>query len=328
MNLKSYSRLMLIPLMAAVFAPRSSVVAQKRPATATQGESARCGDDLGFQVLLDRRGFSTGVIDGRLGANAAHALAAFQESASLPATGRPDCATWEALRNGSTESETTKYTVSDADANGPFTERIPAKLNDQTALPRLGYTSMAERLAERFHTTPAVLSRLNPGAKLAAGATITVPAVKPFEAESRPAPDAAVADATITVATSDSSLRVSRADGTLVFFAPVTTGSVHDPLPVGQWKVTSVNWMPAFHYNPQLFWDASPSDEKGTIKPGPNNPVGVVWIDINVEHYGLHGTPEPTRVGHAESHGCVRLTNWDAARVATLAKVGTPVIFK
>ena len=86
--------------------------------------------------------------------------------------------------------------------------------------------------------------------------------------------------------------------------------------------------MPAFHYNPELFWDASPADEKGTIKPGPNNPVGVVWIDIDVEHYGLHGTPEPSRVGHTESHGCVRLTNWDAARVAALAKVGTPVIFK
>jgi lipoprotein-anchoring transpeptidase ErfK/SrfK len=89
-----------------------------------------------------------------------------------------------------------------------------------------------------------------------------------------------------------------------------------------------VQWLPAFHYNPKLFWDAKPTDTRARIAPGPNNPVGVVWIDINVDHFGLHGTPEPARVGHAVSHGCVRLTNWDAARLASLVKVGTPVLFR
>ncbi len=111
-------------------------------------------------------------------------------------------------------------------------------------------------------------------------------------------------------------------------FAPVTSGSEHDPLPIGQWKVLSVNWMPPFSYNPDLFWDADPSHTKARIKPGPNNPVGAVWIDIDKEHYGIHGTPEPSKVGHTQSHGCVRLTNWDAARLAALVAPGTPVIFK
>ena len=113
-----------------------------------------------------------------------------------------------------------------------------------------------------------------------------------------------------------------------MFFAPVSSGSVHDPLPPGDWKVTGVGWHPVFHYNPELFWDATSTDEKATIKAGPNNPVGVVWIALNLEHYGLHGTPEPANLGRTESHGCVRLTNWDAARVAALVKAGTSVTFK
>ena len=134
--------------------------------------------------------------------------------------------------------------------------------------------------------------------------------------------DARPADITIEVSKADSALRATRADGTLVFFAPVSSGSIHDPLPPGNWKVTGVAWHPVFHYNPNLFWDAKPKDEKATIKAGPNNPVGVVWIALNLEHYGLHGTPEPGNIGHTESHGCVRLTNWDAARVAALVKPG------
>jgi lipoprotein-anchoring transpeptidase ErfK/SrfK len=114
----------------------------------------------------------------------------------------------------------------------------------------------------------------------------------------------------------------------VMFFAPVTTGSVHDPLPTGDYKILGLSWRPTFHYNPDLFWDAKEGDEKATIKAGPNNPVGIVWIALSLEHYGIHGTPEPGRVGHAESHGCVRLTNWDAARVAALVKPGTAVQFR
>ena len=155
-----------------------------------------------------------------------------------------------------------------------------------------------------------------------------MPGVTPFNPDTKPTPDPAAANATIVVSRDDSSLRVKGADGTILFHAPVTTGSEHDPLPPGDYKVLGQSWLPTFHYNPDLFWDAKEGDEKARIKPGPNNPVGVVWIALSLEHYGLHGTPEPGRVGHTESHGCVRLTNWDAARVAAFVKPGTPVQFR
>ena len=133
---------------------------------------------------------------------------------------------------------------------------------------------------------------------------------------------------TIAVTKSTSSLTVEDASGKVLFHAPVTTGSEHDPLPIGSWKVTSVHLMPPFQYNPDLFWDADPSHSKATIKPGPNNPVGVAWIDLSKEHYGIHGTPQPSRIGHVQSHGCVRLTNWDVQRLLRWAQAGTPVIFR
>jgi lipoprotein-anchoring transpeptidase ErfK/SrfK len=113
-----------------------------------------------------------------------------------------------------------------------------------------------------------------------------------------------------------------------VFHAPVTVGGAQDPLPSGQWKVTDVLERPIFNYNPDLFWDANPSHAKARIAPGPNSPVGLVWIDLDLENYGLHGTPEPSRIGRTESHGCVRLTNWDALRLAALVGRHTPVTFE
>jgi lipoprotein-anchoring transpeptidase ErfK/SrfK len=129
------------------------------------------------------------------------------------------------------------------------------------------------------------------------------------------------------VAKSTSSLTVTDESGRVLVYAPVTTGSLHDPLPIGEWKVTGIRFNPKFHYNPDLFWDAEPAHTKATIQPGPNNPVGVVWIDISKEHYGLHGTPEPSTIGRTQSHGCVRMTNWDALKVAALVKPGTHVVF-
>ena len=131
----------------------------------------------------------------------------------------------------------------------------------------------------------------------------------------------------MTVAKGASALTVADASGRVVFYAPVTTGSEHDPLPIGEWKVNGVQMNPTFRYNPDLFWDAEPAHTKATIPAGPNNPVGVVWIDISKEHYGLHGTPEPATIGRTQSHGCVRLTNWDALKLAALVKPGTRVVF-
>jgi lipoprotein-anchoring transpeptidase ErfK/SrfK len=287
-----------------------------------------CGDYLGFQVLLDRQGFSPGEIDGRRGANFTHAIAALQAARRLPTTGEPDCDTWHALGGDQAGEWVATYTVSDKDLDGPFQENIPRELLQQAKLPSLAYRSPMELLGEKFHTSPALIQRMNPRLRLAAGAEIRVPATIPFDSEVKPSADQALLDLTITVTTADSGLRAVRPDGSVVFFAPVTTGSQYDPLPIGDWKVTRVLWKPVFHYNPKLFWDADPKDTRAAIKPGPNNPVGVVWIALDREHYGLHGTPEPGNVGHTESHGCVRLTNWDAARVAGLVKAGTPVQFR
>jgi lipoprotein-anchoring transpeptidase ErfK/SrfK len=282
---------------------------------------------LAVQVLLDRRNFSPGVIDGTLGRNASRALAAFQSSQRLEPSGIIDCATWQAL-GGASEPVTHTYVVTDEDARGPFASRIPDDLLRQAALPALSYQSLEERLAERFHTSAALLARLNRGVRMIAGAALTVPAVVPFDETAKPPAGAPEIDWIVEVSRDESSLRVVGDDGRIALFAPVSSGSEHDPLPLGEWKVNSVHWMPKFHYNPQLFWDADAAHSRATIAPGPNNPVGVVWIDINVEHYGLHGTPEPARVGYGQSHGCVRLTNWDAARLASLVKPGTRVVFR
>ncbi len=256
-----------------------------------------------------------------------HALAAMRSEKKLASTGAPDCESWKALGGGTGEPTITSYTLTDQDTKGPF-EKIPPRIADQSKLETLGYQSTTEMISERFHVAPALLAKLNPGVTMTAGKEIKVPAVKPFDANTKPVHETDAADITIQVSRAESALRATRADGTLVFYAPVSSGSVHDPLPPGEWKVNGVSWHPVFHYNPNLFWDAKPADEKAAIKAGPNNPVGVVWVAVNIEHYGIHGTPEPGNIGHTESHGCVRMTNWDAARLAALVKPGTAVTFK
>jgi lipoprotein-anchoring transpeptidase ErfK/SrfK len=279
-------------------------------------------------VLLDRQGFSPGQIDGLPGANFSHALAAMLSARGLPAGSPPNCTTWRALTADGSDPAIATYAVTSDDLKGPFEKRIPPRLEEQATLATLGYKSAEEELAERFHASPALLRRLNRGAAMLAGRTIRVPAVTPFDNSITQPFDPAAAGVTILVSRDDSSLRILRPDGSVLFYAPVTTGSAHDPLPTGHYTVLGLRWRPAFHYNPTLFWDAREGDEKATIKPGPNNPVGVVWIALSLENYGLHGTPEPGRVGHGESHGCVRMTNWDAARVASLVKPGTVVEFR
>ena len=318
---------------------------QKTPADAQQA--------LRVQVALDRAGFSPGEIDGQAGTKTRLALSEFQKSASLPSTGVVNEETLAALHVS--PEPLVNYTITQQDVAGPFIDKMPSDMMEASKLPSLGYASAAEALAEKFHSSPAMLKKLNPSAAWAAGEVIKVPDVEPFELPSKGDKPAAAVKATagakpaagtkpaatagktagpganpsgtveVILSGATKSLVVRDAAGKTLMHAPVTVGSEKDPLPIGEWKVVGVSWAPVFNYNPDLFWDADPTHAKAKIPAGPNNPVGVVWVDISKEHFGLHGTPEPSTIGRTESHGCVRLANWDAAKLGRLVSVGTKV---
>ena len=291
--------------------------------------------NLATQIALDRIGFSPGEIDGQAGRNLQRALAAFQRSRQIAATGQMNDDTRKQLgAAGGDVPPLVEYVITDSDVAGPFTPTIPANLPDQAALDVLGYRTPLEALAERFHSSPALLKQLNPDAMFRAGEHLMVPnVITPSASSATPGATGTAGsipggDITVVVTKSTSALTIEDPSGRVLFHAPVTSGSTHDPLPIGTWKVNGVQRNPKFHYNPELFWDATPGDRKATLQPGPNNPVGIVWIDLSKPHYGIHGTPEPSLIGHVESHGCVRLTNWDADRVAQWVKPGTKVVFR
>ncbi|WP_062351776.1 L,D-transpeptidase family protein [Pseudoxanthomonas mexicana] len=271
---------------------------------------------LRAQVLLDRANFSPGEIDGQAGSNQARALRGYQQAQGLPVTGELDQATWTALNEGA-PAAVVSYTVTADDVGGPY-GKVPQDMMAQSKLLALGYESIEEALGERFHVAPALLKQLNPGADFSkAGTNLWVPNV----GDVAPLPKAAK----VVVDKSDSTLALVDAGGKVLAQFPVSSGSEKDPLPLGEWKIVGTAVNPTFHYNPELFWDADPSHAKAKIAAGPNNPVGTHWIDLSKPHYGLHGTPVPASIGKVQSHGCVRLTNWDVKRVAAAVAPSTPV---
>jgi lipoprotein-anchoring transpeptidase ErfK/SrfK len=379
---------------AAAAAPQDGAdsMASQDPATGGQAKvdmpDAEARPIMQAQVVLDRQGFGPGVIDGKTGISTENALKGFQEANGLQVTGKLDPATKQALQQWSNIPATRVVRIPQDWETATYV-KVPKDPQDQAKMQSLGYQSLDERLAERFHTTAAVLDQLNPngqpatgqpladggeataqGNAKAASAAVAKPTATPSAtASARKDPAQSIyhggqlvrvpnvgADridpskiedktwqatlASLGVGTDQphvSKIEVSKAGGwlkgyddagKLVAMFTVTTGSEHDPLPLGTWGITTISRNPHFNYNPDLFWDAKPGDDEARLPPGPNGPVGVVWIDLTKEHYGIHGTPVPQTIGRTESHGCVRLTNWDAARLAQMVDTKTKVVFE
>lgn len=272
------------------------------------------------QILLDRANFSPGVIDGLGGDNTRQAIAAFEKAAGLPEDGVLDAEVFRRLTADDTGKVMADYTITAADLAGPFIGQVPSDLQAMSKLPTVGYATPLEALAEKFHMTEGLLRALNPGVDFGkAGQTIIVAAVAQT--------DLAGDVARIVVDKTERSVRAYDANDRLLAFYPATIGSSARPAPSGDLSVVGVAPEPNYTYDPdRVSYDRG--DRKVIVPPGPNNPVGSVWIDLSRDTYGIHGTPDPSKVGKTFSSGCVRLTNWDAEQLASRVKPGVRVVFR
>lgn len=291
---------------------------------------------LQLQILLDRAGFSPGVVDGAWGINAAKAVtffakpddsARFNGDSPAPVTSI-DEATYERLRTSAgTRPLVRWYSVSNDDLKGPFTT-IPQSVYDQARLSCLCYSSVAEKLGEKFHTSARFLAQLNPRVKMSALETGTKLLVPNVDDDGSAMPQDTAIAVRLIISKKGYWTQALDARGKIIYHFPSTLGAGYDPSPTGDFKVTNVSFDPAFKYQPKLFAEVPDDRPQALLPQGPNSPVGVVWMSLSKPHYGIHGTSSPETIGYANSHGCVRLTNWDALRLSYILLDGTPVQFK
>ena len=359
---------MRIPFMSGVALAvivAASADAQQQPGPSPQNEMAAKGETwvppgtpgspitgelFHAQVLMSAHGFSPGVIDGKKGESFQLALKSFQEARGLERTGELDAATRQALLQANRPSTVMVELTAD-DVRHQYVYPLPKDPEKQAELDFLAYRNMLEKVAERYHTTPATVVALNgPDKLIGPGQTLRLPNVIPASRDYAGVPGNGASvmnvlnvDANqpqgdyVVVDKSDGVLKVYRGEpaakegessnGQLIAAFPVTMGSQQYPLPIGTWKATTYAFLPPFNYDPALLQNAK-ADKELKLPPGPNGPVGVAWLDLTKEHYGIHGTSEPQTIGRAESSGCIRMTNWDVLRLARMMKPGFTAIFQ
>jgi lipoprotein-anchoring transpeptidase ErfK/SrfK len=271
---------------------------------------------VALQVFLDRAGISPGAIDGHMGSNVTKAIYAYQEMTGETLDPNNTDAILEQLRM-SGGLPLVSYTITPADAAGPYVAQIPEDYAHKAALSSLSYTSTTEMLAERFHMDEGFLKEINPGVDFTVPGTI-VKVVNPGEVKSGSV-------ARIIADKGKKQIFAYDASGGLVAAYPASIGSTDTPSPSGTVTVERVAFNPGYTYNPKINFQQGANDKILNIPPGPNGPVGTVWMALSKPTYGIHGTPEPSKIGRTQSHGCIRLTNWDATELAKMVKPGVTV---